>query len=268
MWDKIPGPAVHDECERREAQLLAASSAHWETRGYGGAMRFDGTREAARWVLAELMRTLQAADTAPPAQIVTELSAGTPLAKTRAGRVILDERERREKQREAEYQEELEEERERLRVTEAERTRLARQADGGGHRRRSSSRARCRSSSRTRRDGGFAGASWVPVGAVDWQYQAEITMAYGDSRHNQQQGYGGLPPVLPVDTSSRSTQDPWASSAQPDTALISQMESGVGRQTVFSFVGLRDRVGDLSQRWRWSSDTTGSGNRHDPSRRL
>ncbi len=261
MWNQIPGPAVHDECERREAQLLASSSSgHGETGGYGGVMRFNGSREAARWVLAELMRILPAADTAPPAQIVAELSAGTPLSQTRAGRVILDERERREKQREAEYQEELEEERERLRAKQAERARLARQAGSGGHHRRSSSR--------TRRDGGFAGAPWVPAGPVDLQYQAEIRMAYGNSWHDDQPGYGGLQPVLPVDTRSRPTQDLWVPPlAHPGTALVPQVDSGAGRQITFSFFGLRDRVGDFSHRWRWSGDTAGSGNKPDPSRR-
>ena len=47
---------------------------------------------------------------------MVEVAAGIPLAQKRAGRVILDERERSEKQREAEYWEELEEERERLRA--------------------------------------------------------------------------------------------------------------------------------------------------------
>jgi len=264
MWNKIPSAAVKDECQRREDQLLA--SAHGETVGYGGALRFDWTREVAEWVLSELMRTLPAADTAPPAQIVVEMATGTPLAMTRAGRVILDERERREKQREAEYWEELEEERERLREQEAEQARLTRWAGGGDHHHRGSSHAR--------RDGGFDGAPRVPTGAVGWQYQTENQMAYGNSSHDGQQGYGGLPPVLPGDSSSRSTQDSWTPSralapplAHPVTVLVSQVGSGADRQTLFSLFGLRDRVGDIPQRWRWSSDTSGSGNRPDPSRR-
>ena len=127
MWNQIPSPAVHAECQRREAQLLAAASSSSVHGGYGGALRFDGTRAVAEWVLAEMVRTLPAADTAAPqAQIVAEMAAGTPLAQTRAGRVILDERERREKQREGEYREELEKERERLRAKQAERARLTR----------------------------------------------------------------------------------------------------------------------------------------------
>ena len=232
MWNQIPSPAVHAECQRREAQLLAAASSSSVHGGYGGALRFDGTRAVAEWVLAEMVRTLPAADTAvPQAQIVAEMAAGTPLAQTRAGRVILDERERREKQREGEYQEELEEERERLRAKQAERARLTRQVGGGGGHHRGGS-------SRTRRDGGFAGAPWEPTGAVDWQYQAEVRMAYGNSRHDEQQGHGGLPPVLPFDTSSRPTQKPWAHSipsappsAHPVTALASQVDPGVDRQT-------------------------------------
>jgi len=136
MWNKIPSSDVYEECERREAQLLA-SPAHWGDLYAGGchALHFEGTRASGIKILEQLCVFMAPSSDTPPLAvepgIVRELRDGTPIEKTRAGGVILQERRRRERRREEELNEIREEEEERLRAERAHRERMAQQA---GHR--------------------------------------------------------------------------------------------------------------------------------------
>lgn len=128
MWDNIPNNALHEECNRREAQLLA-SLTHWGDLKSKGCrpMRFYGSQQSG----IEVLRSFQSPPPPPrpQTQLEQEILAEIDIEKTKAGAIILDELHRREKQRQEELQEIKEEEE--LRVRE-ERAQLARYTDREG----------------------------------------------------------------------------------------------------------------------------------------
>jgi hypothetical protein len=125
MWNKMPSDEARELCTKRETQILT-SPTFWGEMNERGCQhaRFDGSSACGMDFLKQLLDLGQPS----PGSFAyeQELRAGAPLEHTKAGAIIMAEREKRRKQLEEELQEEERNQRMEMEYAENARQRLSR----------------------------------------------------------------------------------------------------------------------------------------------